>query len=461
MYYMKKQVKQTTFKNLTMAIKNKVPLEIIKDLINSGENVNNTTSNGLTPLFYAMNTNNYDYIHFLIKNGADCNSRNAHQWTPLMVLLENNLIDSSFVERVINGLPQHVLDYNKDTLLLLGCKYGLEHHIEAFILMGAQVNEQDYTYGNTPLIWCVKNNCSINILKRLLERGANPNTSNKQNHTVLTYALALASTSVIELLKRYGVNPYFGQSLNGNTMIVYKGIQEDTTSYQHLITNHFRIQPHENYYCKNNSFTTLEPYDTHNKDLLIFYLPNVKSNLFDNQGICMLRSELFDYMNIDYSKNNIEVDDYGHLIQKPPKYVQALWTKGGDINGRPGQATTNLIFLLPPYGIYITLGSLRTILRHKEVKEWFLVPLYGGMTRRVGNIASQFGRSMNHGQLPGYMIYKVYTKKQLQGNKLHVKESKNEFIIPGNMLMSKFLSDVHQTVESFIDALLNRLLKYQ
>jgi hypothetical protein len=41
------------------------------------------------------------------------------------------------------------------------------------------------------------------------------------------------------------------------------------------------------------------------------------------------------------------------------------------------------------------------------------VPLFGGKKRRLGNLRGTFGIGMNHGQVPGETIYKLYTKEEV------------------------------------------------
>ena len=45
---------------------------------------------------------------------------------------------------------------------------------------------------------------------------------------------------------------------------------------------------------------------------------------------------------------------------------------------------------------------------------WYALPLYGGKRRRIGNISELYAQSMNHGQIPGYIVYKLFTKDEIE-----------------------------------------------
>jgi hypothetical protein len=53
----------------------------------------------------------------------------------------------------------------------------------------------------------------------------------------------------------------------------------------------------------------------------------------------------------------------------------ALWSspKSGDVSGRGGKATGKFVFKLPNL-MYITLGSLKRVMKEQNVQEWFALP---------------------------------------------------------------------------------------
>jgi hypothetical protein len=80
-----------------------------------------------------------------------------------------------------------------------------------------------------------------------------------------------------------------------------------------------------------------------------------------------------------------------------------------NISGMPGKPGGRIIVKIPPYNTYITYGSLVKIITDCN-KEWYLLPLYGGKRRRIGNLQGTFWFK----QIPGFLIYKVYTRNRIR-----------------------------------------------
>ena len=103
----------------------------------------------------------------------------------------------------------------------------------------------------------------------------------------------------------------------------------------------------------------------------------------------------------------------------------SIYTTPSDFSntGRGGVATGKMVVKI--HTMYITLGSAEKILKSNN-KIWYALPLYNGKRRRIGNLDDFFGESMNHGQVPGFVIYKVYTKDEIK-EKNEVKESWSDY----------------------------------
>lgn len=68
--------------------------------------------------------------------------------------------------------------------------------------------------------------------------------------------------------------------------------------------------------------------------------------------------------------------------------------------------------------LFVTAGSMIHLLRSKTPATLYAVPLFGGKPRRVGNVMGQLlGVGTNHGQIPGYKIYKLYSAETLVHSK--------------------------------------------
>lgn len=174
--------------------------------------------------------------------------------------------------------------------------------------------------------------------------------------------------------------------------------------------------------CLNISPLTLEPYTEDDySDLFIVYIQD-KNGKFD-KGSCSTKEEL---------KSSLESNRMKTHNLTPPNNIMSIYTtpnsnrKDDYTTGMTGKPTAKLVVRLISNNIYVTYGSIKDIF-NSDNKEWYAIPLYGGLRRRIGNVMGIYGASMNHGQAPGYIIYKLLTKKQVENNEV-VKESINDYI---------------------------------
>jgi len=138
-------------------------LEITKLLIQKGANINDTDADGLTALHYLTSGNgNNEVLKYLIQCNADINAKSRSEKTPLMNAAANEFY------------------YITQTLL--------EN--------GAEINAQDKN-GLTALMMAVQKYHNINVVKLLIEKGADPNL---KDFRYAKTALEMASTSDIKKL---------------------------------------------------------------------------------------------------------------------------------------------------------------------------------------------------------------------------------------------------------------------
>lgn len=176
----------------------------------------------------------------------------------------------------------------------------------------------------------------------------------------------------------------------------------------------------------------------------------------DNCAVCKSMVTLDDFTPQDKDIISVRVYDHttgtfgiGHCIKKEdirsmlasdlnnpePKYIYAIYKRRPDtrlssretVAGHGTLPSQNLVIQLNVGTIvlYVTLGSIRTAMDSK-IKTLFAVPLYGGKRRRIGNLHGRMTVvGANHGQVPGFVVYKLYTKSELsniQGRELPTNE---------------------------------------
>lgn len=187
--------------------------------------------------------------------------------------------------------------------------------------------------------------------------------------------------------------------------------------------------------CFNEDVMTLEPYKS-DPSLFIIKTQNSKGKFVE--GFCSTIDEIYEYLEADRET------DSGHS-----NIFMGIWMKKKgqtlDEMGYGGVCSNKIVFRMP-FGIYITLGSLERILSEKN-RVWYALPLYGDKRRRIGNLESQFGIGQNHGQLPGFKVYKLYTKEEI-ANGVYVQVKEDDYPV---LIYFDSEGSLQETLENAID----------
>ena len=154
--------------------------------------------------------------------------------------------------------------------------------------------------------------------------------------------------------------------------------------------------------CNNMDPMTLEPYDESQSDIISIKMFDRAVGKF-SQGVCTTVYELGRSLDTDFDIAST----------KTPMNVMSLWSHTSDPSGYGGHPVYKYIVKLPVNNIFVTAKSLVKMLQSKGPTVLYALPLFEDRKRRVGNVAGVFGVGMNHGQIPGYKVYKIYTKSEL------------------------------------------------
>ncbi|BFZ07126.1 hypothetical protein BsWGS_10164 [Bradybaena similaris] len=159
---------------------NKDCLEV---LVNSDTDVNTPDRWNNTPLTLAVAKNRLDCVIYLLQAGADCNYLSP-DGTPVMIALKNNVdILHAFVD---NGADVNTPDRWNNTPLTLAVAKSRLDCVNCLLQAGADCNYQ--SPDGTPVMIAIKNNDS-QCLRVLINKGADVNTSDKWGNTPLTFAI--------------------------------------------------------------------------------------------------------------------------------------------------------------------------------------------------------------------------------------------------------------------------------
>lgn len=181
-------------------------LPVVECLVQSGADINCVNLDGKSPLSLACsrqkNVRSLSIIKFLIDSGADVNNSDGMQNIhPVRLLIQNRnlkavqyLINKELLSENENFLTDAVLTSNPDMVKLL-----IDHQ--------NNINRTYSLFELTPLHQaCMSPVVSPEIVEILLTHGANPNVKSKTQETPLHYACQKGNVQKVVLLLKFGAN---------------------------------------------------------------------------------------------------------------------------------------------------------------------------------------------------------------------------------------------------------------
>jgi serine/threonine-protein phosphatase 6 regulatory ankyrin repeat subunit B len=239
----------STFEDLIQQVKNG-NTQKVEEIVNSGVNINNKGSNGLTPLCTSISKGIDEMVKKLLDLGADITQNCAlfsapeHNSddkvdeissTPIFLALDRHRIN--IIEMFLNNAKEKGLNdyinfqrpFDGATILLVSVNKANDFSDENYSLItklleyGANPNIRS-TYGNTPLLDASALGI-FNIVKKLLEFGADPNIPNKDGWTPLMIASNNGYSEIVKLLLTKGadVNYHSGNNITAISLASRNG----------------------------------------------------------------------------------------------------------------------------------------------------------------------------------------------------------------------------------------------
>ena len=183
-------------------------VEILRFLVENGANVNVTEDFGLTPLMAAVENQFLDSVTFLIDQGADVNLQDSSDLTVLHYATEVSIdpLSCLIVKQLINcgANINAVTNDDKLTPLMLACKNKNVSVVNCLLQNGANVALTSDN-GWTALHFVVDEfNDSSEILRSLLNYGADVNARSIHNETPLMVASRSRDVETVTLLIEQG-----------------------------------------------------------------------------------------------------------------------------------------------------------------------------------------------------------------------------------------------------------------
>jgi ankyrin repeat protein len=185
-------------------------LEVVKDLIAKGANVNLPTIHvdSTTPIYLAAQHGHLEIVKELCDHGATVNIHTMDGKTVLRAALNMGKHETVYY-LISKGADVNAKGTNKETALLDVTHYGnLKREtgvIQALLDAKANVNDQDIS-GKTPLMWVASRDVSWDVINLLLNAGADVEILDGQGRTAYYYAKdnpALRDSNKLNLLHQH------------------------------------------------------------------------------------------------------------------------------------------------------------------------------------------------------------------------------------------------------------------
>jgi len=181
----------------------------LKKIIEKGGNVNEKCTNSfdVTPLTNAIKNENSTIVKLLLASGADPNQTTFMKKSPLSVA-----IDSENLE-IIELIVETGVDIN--SVFIKSVEDDKGALTSYFIEKGADVNYSGFM-GNTPLLYAIGNK-NYNLVNQLISKGAKINYFNKYEGSSippLTKAVKTKDLKMVKLLVEKGANPHIDAGYN-------------------------------------------------------------------------------------------------------------------------------------------------------------------------------------------------------------------------------------------------------
>lgn len=253
-------------------------VDFVELLIKYGANVNEVDHYGFTPLHLATD-NEYELVKILLSNGSrvDVGERHNNR-TPIYYAIEKGYLE--IVRLLLDthpGINNHnsTTDHNYTTkgllkytqtipILHFAAKHSQLEIVKLLVERGADVNEGADGVG-TPLYFAVQQDNHL-ITQFLLERGANPNLTTADGFSPMTNALIHRNKDNIRLMIQYGgnLNKANKHGMKPTDFIMRGEMEMEVKSYQMLPRLKFIEipdikEPFEESVMNRNEITTTQP----------------------------------------------------------------------------------------------------------------------------------------------------------------------------------------------------------
>lgn len=209
--------------------------EEINRLIMKGADILSETDQGVTPLIFAISSNQTIIAKMLIDYGSDPNKLTLRNETPLIIAVKNE--NSEITEALLRaGADVDFTDRYDATALHYASVYDYRQIADLLLYYDASIDKKTVE-GSTPLfasVWA--GNAAIADL--LIQNGANVEARDNEGFTPFMMAALNGDTLIMQLLFKKGVDIYAVNNSNNNALtLTIIADKSDATKYLLRIGN--------------------------------------------------------------------------------------------------------------------------------------------------------------------------------------------------------------------------------
>ncbi|XP_055956990.1 ankyrin-3 isoform X2 [Patella vulgata] len=236
-------------------------LNNLKDLIESGHNINKRYARGMTPILYCsqsqiepvskikiildkggniddINKNNSNMLHlacrygrletvqYLLDLGLDVHSRGFNGRTPILKCSESQIEPVSKIKMILDkGGNIDDINKNNNNMLHLACIYGCLDTVQYLLDLGLDVHSRGFN-GRTPILYCSESQIEpVSKIKMILDKGGNIDDISKNNNNMLHLACIYGRLETVQYLLDLGLDVH-SRGFNGLTPILYCSLSQ-------------------------------------------------------------------------------------------------------------------------------------------------------------------------------------------------------------------------------------------
>ena len=249
------EIKKFEIQNCLMTVVRENLFKLVKYLVEKGADVNN----GISPLLIACDRNNIEIVKYLVEKGADVNTKDINGVTPLLIACERN--DINIVKHLVeNGANVNEKNRFEITPLITACQKNDIEIVKYLVQKGADINAKNDDAITPLMIACQGNDIkimknlfekgefekkfyntvdvkiNIEIVKYLVEKGANVNAKNYNRSTPLIIACYENDIEIVKYLVEKGADVNT-KDINGVTPLLIACERNDINIVKHLVEN--------------------------------------------------------------------------------------------------------------------------------------------------------------------------------------------------------------------------------